>query len=187
MNEVNQRIASNLFCETCTTIAEDAALAVEKHKVTDRNRLFLMTLLFNKATLAGAVGHGLILERTFAALVTDGTVKRMIREQELEDSVLCFLCDCRFGIGLHAGGALDHAAGLKRWPATCVDLDQTHTAHTNWLHALVVTEARNVGAGAFGGIDEQLTLTGNDLNAIDFDGHAVDGGHLGLSHAKTPS
>jgi hypothetical protein len=41
--------------------------------------------------------------------------------------------------------------------------------------------------GAFGGIDEQLALMGNDLNAIDFDGDAVDGGHLGLSHARTPS
>jgi hypothetical protein len=111
----------------------------------------------------------------------------MIREKELEDSVLCFLCDCRFSVGLHSRSALDHAAGLKCWPATCVDFDQTHATHANWLHALVVTEPWNVGASAFGGIDEQLALMGNDLNAIDFDGHSVDGGHLGLSHARTPS
>ena len=187
MNEVNEGIASNIFCETCTTVAEDAALTVEQYKVADRNRLFLVTLLFNKAALAGPVGHGLILKRTFATLVTDGTVERMIREEELEDSVLSFLCDFRFSIGLHARGALDHATGLKRWPAACVDFDQTHATHTNWLHALVVTKARNEGAGAFGGIDEQLALMGNDLNAVDFDGDAVDGGHLELSHARTPS
>ena len=51
----------------------------------------------------------------------------------------------------------------------------------------MVTEPRNVGAGAFGGIDEQLALTGNDLNAIDLDGDAVNGVHLGLSHTRTPS
>ena len=111
----------------------------------------------------------------------------MVGEEELKNAVLRLLCHCRFGVGFHSRRALDHAARLKRGTATSVDLDQTHTAHANWLHALVVTKTRNVGTRALCGIDKEFALTSDELNAIDFNGDAVDCGHARLRHAKTPS
>ena len=111
----------------------------------------------------------------------------MVGEEELKNAVLRLLCHCRFGVGFHSRRALDHAARLKRGTATSVDLDQTHTAHANWLHALVVTKTRNVGTSALCGIDKEFALTSDELDAINFYGDAVDCGHVRLSHAKTPS
>ena len=37
------------------------------------------------------------------------------------------------------------------------------------------------------GIDQEFALTSDELNAIDFNGDAVDCGHARLRHAKTPS
>ena len=47
-----------------------------------------MALLFDEADLAGAEGIGVVLQRTFAALVTDRAVQRVVDEQQLQDAVL---------------------------------------------------------------------------------------------------
>ena len=187
MNEVNERITSNVFGKARAAIAEDATFAIKQNKIANRNWLFVVSLLFNEATLARPISHRLILERTFAALIANRTIERVVREEELKNTVLSLLCYCRFGVGFHPRRALDHAAGLKRRTATGIDLDQTHAAHADRLHTLVVTEARDVRTRALGSVDKEFALTSDDLDAIDFHGDAVDCGHVRISHAKTPS
>ena len=186
MDEVDQRIAGDVLGETRAAIAQDAALTIEQHEIADRDRLLLVALLLDHAALTGTERHGLVLEGAFAALVADRAVERMVQQQELEDAVLSLLGDLGFGLDLHAGRALDHAAGLQGRATTGVDLDEAHPAHADGLHALVVAEARDVGAGALGGVDEELALPGDDLMAVDLDDDAVDRGSLGLRHGSPP-
>ena len=108
----------------------------------------------------------------------------MVGEQELQHAVLRLLGGRRLGVDLHARGALDHAARLQRGPAAGVDLDDAHAAHADGLHPLVVAEARDVGAGALGCVDEQLALGGDDLMAVDLDGDAVDRGGVEIRHRR---
>ena len=187
VDEVDQRIAGDFLGKTGAAVTQDATLAVEQHEIADRDRLLLVTLLLDETALAGAEGHRLVLERTFATLVAYGAIEGMVHEQELEDTVLRLLRDLRFGVDLHSGRAFDHAARLKCRAATRVDFDKAHAAHADRLHPLVIAEPGYVGSGAFGRVDEQFALSGNDLVAVDLDGNAVDRGSLGFRHGMRPS
>ena len=173
--EVDQRVAGDVLGEAGAPVAEDAALAVEGHEVADRDRLLEVPLLLDEPALARAVGHRLVLEGALAALVADRAVERVVHEQELEDAVLGLLRGLALGLHDHVGRHRDHAGRLERRATARVDVDDAHAAHAHRLHARVVAEARDVGAGALGGLDHELAGHGLDRRAVDREDHRVRG------------
>src|SRR5205823_8185687 len=81
-------VLAHRLAEARAAIAEDAALAVERDRRRDRDRLLERELLVAHARVAGAVAERQVLQRALAALVADGAVERMVDENELERRVL---------------------------------------------------------------------------------------------------
>ncbi len=181
VDEMDQRVAGDLFREPGAAVAQDAALAVEEDVVVDRDGLFEVALLFDEAGLAGPIGHRLILERALAALVADRAIEGMVDEQELEDAVLGLLGDVGLGVDHHVVADGQHATGLQRRTATGVDLDDAHPAHTDRLHPRVVAESGDVDPGVLACVDQQRTRLGGDGLAVDRHGDGLgrplDSGH----------
>ncbi len=156
--EVDLRLAGHLGREAGAAGALDTALAVEQHEVGDGDGLLEVPLLLDESALARAVGQRLVLQRALAALVADGAVQRVVGQQELEHAVLGLLDPLVGGVDDHAVGDRDEAGRGQGRAARALDVDQAHAAHADGLHAWVVAEARDVGAGALGRRDEQLAL-----------------------------
>src|SRR5205085_6156075 len=74
--------------EPRAAVAEDAALAVERDRGRDRDRLVEGALREGHPRPAGAEAEGQVLERALAALVTDRAVERVVDEDELKGRVL---------------------------------------------------------------------------------------------------
>ena len=98
-DEVDQLVAGHLVGEAGAAIAQNAPFAVEVDQVADRDRLLVVTLLFDEARLARAVAECLVLQRALAPLVADGAVERVVGEQQLEHALLGLLrpAGCRCG------------------------------------------------------------------------------------------
>src|SRR5207244_11322114 len=77
------------LAEAGAAVAEDAALAVERDRRRDRDRLLECALREEHPRRAGSVAERQVLQRALAALVADGAVERMVDEDELECRVLC--------------------------------------------------------------------------------------------------
>jgi hypothetical protein len=90
-----------------------------------------MPLLFNKTGLAGAIGHGLVLEWTFATLIAHWAVERMIHKEEFKNALLGSLSVVGFGVYDHPLRNRGHARWLQHRPATGIDIDETHPAHAH--------------------------------------------------------
>ncbi len=153
--ERDERITRDLVREASAAAALDAPLAVQQHEIRDRDRLLPVALLLDEARLARAERQRGVLERALAAAVTDRAIKRVVDEEELEHAVLSLAR--RVGRGVH-----DHAVGDDRrardlQAAHALDLDEAHPTHPDRLHALVVTEPRDVGAVVLGHLDQQVT------------------------------
>src|SRR5207247_5471783 len=74
----------DLVGEAHTAGAEDASLLVEHDMRPERHGLVLLHLLFAEARIVQAEVEVEILQVAFARLVADGTVERMVGEQELQ-------------------------------------------------------------------------------------------------------
>ena len=88
VGEADQRITGHLVGEARAPVAQDAALPVEQDEIADRDRLLEVALLLDVPALPRAVAERLVLQRALAALVADGTVERVVGEQQLEDALL---------------------------------------------------------------------------------------------------
>jgi len=86
-------------------------------------------------------GHGLILKITFATLIADGTIERVVDEQKLHDTLTCLSREVRICFDappFHNG----HGAGGHRLGGL-LDLDETHSAVAGDRETLVVAKTRN--------------------------------------------
>ncbi len=81
-------VLRDALAEAGAAVAEDAALAVERDRGRDRDRLLEGELLEAHPRVAGAVAEGEVLQRALAALVADRAVERVVDEDELERRVL---------------------------------------------------------------------------------------------------
>src|SRR5205807_3826902 len=127
-------ILGDALAEAGAPVAEDAALAVERDRGRDRDRLLEGELLEAHPRVARPVAEREVLQRALAALVADGAVERVVDEDELERRVLRlgrFLggqrCSDDHSVlrrhrarGLYLRHPLDvaeaHPAGADRWP-----------------------------------------------------------------------
>ena len=178
-DEVDLGLTGDLVGEAHAPAALDAPLAVEQHELRDGDRLLEVALLLDEASLAGAIGEGLVLQRALAALVAHGAVERVIDEEELEDTVLGLLDPLGRGVHRHPVLHLDEAARLERGAARPTDLDEAHPAHADRGHARVVAEPRDEGSGSLRGGDEQIALPRLDLASVEGEGQPVVGGGPG--------
>ena len=107
-----------------------------------------------------AEGHGLVLQVALAALVADGTVERVVDEQELHHpfSRLADRVGCRQDLrrrAVRTGAKVSHLHGAGRdglWPPQ--HLDQAHPAIARDRKALVVTEARDLPPRLLAGLEQ---------------------------------
>ena len=162
--------------------AQNAAFAVEEHQVGNLDWLLVVPLLLHETGLAGSVRERLILQRALAALVTDRAVEGMVDQEKLENALLRLLGGLRLGVHHHAVADRQRARRNECSPSWAIDLDQTGATHADSLHARVVAEARNVGPGLLGRVDQRLTGINLDIDAVERD---RDGVAL-LSHRRPP-
>src|SRR5207248_10549641 len=103
--------------EARAAVAEDAALAVERDRRRDRDRLVQRPLGEGHPSRPGAVAEGQVLQRALAALVADRAVERMVDEDELEARVLALGGHLRRVRRLddHALRGRERAGGLRLW------------------------------------------------------------------------
>ncbi len=196
LGEADERVTCDLAREARAAVAEDAALAVEEHEVADRDGLLVVALLLHESALARAVAERLVLQRALAALVTDGAVERMVREEQLDHPLLRaldLLRLCAHDLAVGHGG---HARHDHHRPARALHLHHALAAHADAAHARVVAEARDVLALTVGGSDDELALARGDRAAVDRDAHGVRvhrhlghvlGIRLGGAHCAAPA
>jgi len=98
------------------------------------------------------VSHALILQVTFSTLVADGTIERVVGEQELHDTFSCFVNEWGIRLDSHAGLHRPSAGGNRLWRS--LDFDKTHTAVTGDHKLFMVAVSRDGGAGFFASLDE---------------------------------
>src|SRR5207248_10309618 len=187
-------ILADGFAEARAAVAEDAALAVERDRRRDRNRLLERQLVEAHARRARAVAERQVLQRALAALVADRAVERVVDEDELERRVLPLR-----GLLGGASRAHDHpvlgrqrAAGLELRHS--LDLDEAHPTRTDRrAEPRLVAEDRNLDPGRERGLDETRALRDVDLLLVDPHpyelgrAHALSSGATVTTSARLPS
>src|SRR5262249_10966400 len=115
-------------------------------------------LVLLEAARIHAIGHGLVLQVAFAALIADRAIQRMVDQQEFHHAFARLLHHRRLGehhrrLAVRSGAQVADVLGAGGdrlgWPA--LHLDQTHTAVAGDRETLVVAEARDLGARGLAG------------------------------------
>ena len=170
VGNVDLRVGVDLFHEPHASRAEDAAVAVE-HEGGTEVHVGLHALAVEHAArkahpaLVGTEAVGEVLERTLAALVTDGAVERVIDEQELEDT-RARVNDIRgLGVHHHALGDRRRARGLQL--RHLLDLHDADAAGPVDSEARVVAVVGNPDAGLDGRLEDGPALFGRDGLPVD--------------------
>ena len=172
LEQLQLLVLGHLLAEADAAVAEDAALAVDRHQRRELERLLEVALRVGEAALARAPAHRDVLERALAALVADRAVERVVDEQELDDRVLRLLDPVGLRVDDHAVADRGRAGGLQlRHP---LDLHQAHAAGADGLPELrLVTEDGDLDVAHLGGVVEHRALGSRHLAAVDDEGHGV--------------
>ena len=189
--QVDEGISCDLVGEPGAALAQHAPLAVQQHLGRNVDRLGVGALDSAITGLTTSVGHGLVLQRALAALVTDGAVQRVIDEKELQHPLL--------GLAGHLGADLgldDHSLGhghgtrrLRLGETTTIsgvgNLDEALAAGTRRVEQRMVAEPGDGGADGLGCADNESSFGDAHLLTVDGAGDEFDG--LVLAHAPAPS
>ena len=139
-------------------------------------KIFGRTLWFAEPAEVNAVGHRLVLQIAFAALVADRAIQRVVDEQKLHHP-FTGLFDHR-GIGLHnrrlafwARAQIAHLHGTRcsRFWRAADDLNQAHPTVSCDGKAFVVAEARDLNPRLFTSLNEGHGPINFNLVSIDDD------------------
>ncbi len=186
--QFDERVAGDLVGEPGAAGAQHAAFAVEQHLGREVDRFREGALDVGEAGLGATVGHGLVLQRAFPALVADRAVQWVIDQQQFHHTLLGVVCRLRGVLGAHhhAVGDGDGAAGHRL--ALALDLHQALAAGAHGLEQGMVAEPGNLHADQLGGANHQGALGNRQRGVVDGDGHQLGAGAgLGcLCHAPTP-
>ncbi len=156
----------------------DAARALDaaRHDGLDqRADIFVLDRALVLLIAAGvdAIGHRLVLQIAFAALIANRTIERMVDQQEFHHAFARLLHHRRlgaddFGRAVAVGRqVLDahSAGGLRlRYPR---DFDQAHAAIPGDREAFVEAEARNFRTRGFARLEQRVLRRDVDLFAVD--------------------
>ena len=138
-------------------------------------------LVLGEARGVGAIGHRLILQIAFAALIADRAVERMVDQQELHHALARLARHRRVGqhdrrFAVRAGAqVLDrHGAGGGRLRRSAFHLDEAHPAVAGDRQPLVEAEARNLRPGRLASLEKRVFGGNVDFLAVDDDlAHAL--------------
>ena len=117
---------------------------------------------------AAAIGHRLVLEVAFAALVADRAVERVVDEEELHHPLARLFHQGGVGADRLAVGGGQRAARLRLGRARR-DLDQAHAAIAGDRQPLVIAEARDLLARKLARLKHGRALRDLDFDAVDGD------------------
>ena len=156
----------------------DAARAVDaaRHDGLDqRADIFVLDRALVLLVAAGvdAVGHGLVLQVAFPALVADRAIERVVDQQELHHAFARLAHHRRPGVdlgrlALGARPAVAHAPGARRDRlGRALELNQAHAAIAGDREPLVEAEARDLGTGGLAGLQQRVLRRDVDLLAVD--------------------
>ena len=129
----------DLLAETDAAGAEDAPLLVQHDVGSDGKRLLPLDLVLEDPALVQAMLHVEVLEVALPRLVADGTVERMVDQQELQHGLAHAEDLRRIGGDLHAVPDLGVAGDLELGHA--FDLDGAHAATAGDAESRVVAVA----------------------------------------------
>ena len=102
--ELDEWIAGDLVGKAGASSTQNASLPVEQHQIRNRDRLGVVALLLDETGFTGPIRHGLVLQWTLTAPITNRTIERVIDEEEFEDALLGFLHSVVQGVDHHAVG-----------------------------------------------------------------------------------
>ena len=175
LDKLDERVAGDLLREPRAAGAGDAAFPVQQHLRGDRHRLVERPLLLGEPALALAGGHGLVLQRALTALVTHRAVQRVVHQQQLHDATLGLLRHGRAELGAHHHALGAHGGARGQRLALAFHVDQALAAGADRVEQRMVAEPGDLDAEQLGGPDHQRALGHGDLEAVDRDGHGVNG------------
>ena len=160
------QLAGDLFSKAHTAGAVDAA----GHVGADQRTKILVdhdALFFLIARTRTTVAHRDVLQLTFAALIADRTVKRVIDEQELHHPLLRIDGLGRAGEHPHAGGHR-RRTGRQRLVGL-FHLHETHAAVGRNRQFLVIAEVRDVDVGPVGRVHHGGAIGHRHRLSVDLD------------------
>jgi len=113
--------------------------------------VFDRSFVLPESSTIRAENHRLVLQIALTTLITNRAIKRMINQQELQDTFPCLLYTSRICQHLHAvhdghGTRSDQLGGF-------LHLDKTHAAVTGNRQALMVTETWDFNVGLLARLD----------------------------------
>src|SRR5688572_28994946 len=186
--EVNHRVAYNFILETDTACTLNTAFLIKDDQFAERHALFQPKLfIIDKATLAGPMCHGEILQWALAAFIADGAIQWMRSEQELNCSPLPILRLGRLSLREHhhalfhfiCASCLKLGHELDLWYTIfdheltrgavahrAPDLHQAHAAHAHRFKFWMVTKDGDVNFRHLGSIHHANPFRDCDLSSV---------------------
>ncbi len=172
--QFDERVTGNLGRKARAPRAQHTAFPVQQYLRGDVDRFRVGPFDVGEPGLGTPVGHGLVLQRAFAALVADRAVQRMVDQQEFHDAALrlvgCFRAELR---AHHHVGCDGRGARGQRF-ALAFDLDQALPACADRIEQGMVAEPGNLNAHQLRGPDHQRALGNTDLVPVDRQRHHLD-------------
>src|SRR5262249_51294073 len=171
------------FAEARAPVAEDAALAIDRDRRRDRDRLLERPLLECHARRARAVAEGQILQQAFAALVADWAVERVVDKDELQGRVLADPRHLRGRRRLDDQSVLrgQGAPGLRLRRHTAALEEPNATGAERGAEPRLVAEDRDLDACRCGGLDDAGALRHLDVPLVDPDCDELGRAHVGTA------
>ena len=153
------------------------ALDAAVHRGLDqRPDIFVLhgALVLGEAGRVGAIGHRLVLQIAFAALIADRAVKRMVDQQELHHALARLARHRRVGqddrrLAVRTGAQIfdRHGAGRRRLGRSAFHFDEAHPAVAGDRQPLVEAEPRNLGASRLASLKKRVF--GGDVEFLSVD------------------
>src|SRR5947208_446115 len=201
----------DFLAETNAAGAENAAFVIKRHPRTDLHIFRFLNFVLEKARFRIAVINAELLQTTFARLIANRAIERMIDEEKFHHAALTLFHQRRISADGHAVGHILRAGNL--WTRYPVDdrfaigaefrfairaepweshFDQTHPAIPRRRELLVVTIARHITPGLLARLDHARPLRKLTPLAVDLNVQQLRGWSL-ISHlpfhdsARAPS
>ena len=154
--------------ETHTPRAEDAALLIQFDQRTQIESFAPASLLSERvATVVARVSHVIVLQPAFSGLITDRTIDRMMKQQELHRIPDRFVHALGIRADVHVLG--DRSRASRQQFRSALDLDQAHPATAFDPDIGMVAIPRDLNANIIRHLDDRLSLRGLIDLSIDRD------------------
>src|SRR5437588_4228664 len=181
-------VLRDFLAEADAARAKNAALIVERDARPEHNVLRYLYLSFEETLLGRPVLDAEFLQETFAGLIANRTIERMIDEEELHHAALAFFRQRRICAHAHSLGDILRARNL--WARHPIDygfavgaelrfaigsesrhahLNQTHPAIAGGAEFFVITITRHITAGLLARLDHARAFRELAPHAIDLD------------------